>query len=165
MYYTRSNWTPPHSLEFLTPGTSDLIPAASSSPEILRPFSAVCLTVFLFEFWPRTYTIESFGKSLPDLRLWFQSAVFILTRVRTSKSNQFCIVIQTKCSTRKELSTTQKPCLTIAQFAWNCSGRTYLCDLFNVFGVSRCNSWSFWYGCCNGGISTSSSPMPVCTKK
>ena len=26
--------------------------AASSSPKIFRPFSAVCLTVFLFEFWP-----------------------------------------------------------------------------------------------------------------
>ena len=36
----------------------DAIPAASSSPGNFWPFSVTCLTVFLFEFWPRTFTIE-----------------------------------------------------------------------------------------------------------
>ena len=35
---------------------------AASSPEIFRPFLAVCLTVFPFEFWPRTFTIGFYGK-------------------------------------------------------------------------------------------------------
>ena len=35
---------------------------AASSPEIFRPFSAVCLTVFPLEFWPRTFTIRFNGK-------------------------------------------------------------------------------------------------------
>ena len=46
------------SLELLTPGTSDLIPAASSSPELFWPFMFGRLTVFLFEFWPRTFTTK-----------------------------------------------------------------------------------------------------------
>ena len=36
--------------------------ATSSSPEIFWPFSAVCLTVLLFEFWPRTLTFELYEK-------------------------------------------------------------------------------------------------------
>ena len=43
---------PFRSLEFLTSGTSDVIPFASSLPKILLPFSAVCFTVFMFEFSP-----------------------------------------------------------------------------------------------------------------
>ena len=35
----------------LTPGTSDVIQAVLSSPENFWPFSAACLTVFLFECW------------------------------------------------------------------------------------------------------------------
>ena len=46
----------------LTFGTSDVITAVSSSHEIFWPFSAICLTVFLFEFWPRTFTIELYEK-------------------------------------------------------------------------------------------------------
>ena len=34
----------------------------ASSPEIFRPFLTVCLTVFLFEFRPRTFTIGFYGK-------------------------------------------------------------------------------------------------------
>ena len=35
---------------------------AASSPEIFRPFLTVCLTVFPFEFRPRTFTIGFYGK-------------------------------------------------------------------------------------------------------
>ena len=35
---------------------------AASSPEIFRPFLTVCLTVFPFEFRPRTSTIGFYGK-------------------------------------------------------------------------------------------------------
>ena len=35
---------------------------AAWSPEIFRPFLTVCLTVFLFEFRPRTFTIGFYGK-------------------------------------------------------------------------------------------------------
>ena len=35
---------------------------AASSPEIFRPFLTVCLTVFQFEFRPRTFTIWFHGK-------------------------------------------------------------------------------------------------------
>ena len=62
-YYARSNSRPFRSLEFLAPGTSDVMPAASSSPKIFWPFSAVCLTVFLFEFWPRIFTIQLYEKA------------------------------------------------------------------------------------------------------
>ena len=64
-------------VEFLTPGTSDVILAASSSLEIFWPFSAVCLSVFLFEFWPRTFTIKllRYGKKaykIKDYDFWVQ---------------------------------------------------------------------------------------------
>ena len=52
-----SKQKPFRSLEVLMPGTSDVIPAMSLSPEIFCPFSAVCLTVFLFEFRPATFNI------------------------------------------------------------------------------------------------------------
>ena len=59
-YYAMSTSRPFPSLDFFTPDTSDVIPAASSSPETFWQFSAVCLTVFLFEFWPRTFTFKLF---------------------------------------------------------------------------------------------------------
>ena len=62
---------------FFMPGTSDVIPVAPCHASFFLPFSAVCLTVFLFEFWPRTFTctIQLNEKGLPDQRLWFWSAV------------------------------------------------------------------------------------------
>ena len=59
----------------------DAIPAASS-PEIFWPFLAVCLKVFLFEFWPRTSTIELSEKKPARSELWFLSAVFLNERIR-----------------------------------------------------------------------------------
>ena len=50
------------SRELLTPGTMTHAGRAASSPEIFRPFLTVCLTVFPFEFRPRTYTIGFYGK-------------------------------------------------------------------------------------------------------
>ena len=49
--------------------------AASSSPKIFRPFSAVCLTVFLFEFWPSPLNSTK-KKILQDQRIWLWSAVW-----------------------------------------------------------------------------------------
>ena len=49
---------------------------AASSPEIFWPFSAVCLTVFLFEFRPRTFTIGFYGKKSYQ-SLWIWSALFL----------------------------------------------------------------------------------------
>ena len=40
-------------------------------------FSAVCLTVFPFEFRPRTFTIGFYRKNLSYQSLWFWSAVFL----------------------------------------------------------------------------------------
>ena len=60
----------------LTSGNSDVIPAASSSPGILGGhFLVVRLTVFLFEFWPRTFTIELYSK------LAFQRAQYFGARL------------------------------------------------------------------------------------
>ena len=50
------------SRELLTPGTMTHAGRAASSPEIFRPFLTVCLTVFPFEFRPRTSTIGFYGK-------------------------------------------------------------------------------------------------------
>ena len=50
------------SRELLTPGTMTHAGRAASSPEIFRPFLTVCLTVFPFEFRPRTFTIGFHGK-------------------------------------------------------------------------------------------------------
>ena len=47
---------------------------AASSPEIVRPVLTVCLTVFPFEFRPRTFTIGFYGKNLSYQSLWFWSA-------------------------------------------------------------------------------------------
>ena len=49
----------------------------SQSPEMFWSFSAVRLTVFLFEFWPHSSTIKLYEKkkSLQDQRLWFWSNV------------------------------------------------------------------------------------------
>ena len=44
------------------PGTMTHAGRAASSPEIFRPFLTVCLTVFPFEFRPRTSTIGFYGK-------------------------------------------------------------------------------------------------------
>ena len=57
-FVNRSNSRPLRSVEFQTRGASDVIPAASSSPEVVWPFLAICLTVFLFEFWPQTFAIK-----------------------------------------------------------------------------------------------------------
>ena len=50
------------SRELLTPGTMTHAGRAASSPEIFRPFLTVCLTVFPFEFRPRTFTIGFYEK-------------------------------------------------------------------------------------------------------
>ena len=50
------------SRELLTPGTMTHAGRAASSPEIFRPFLTVCLTVFPFEFRPRTFTIGFYRK-------------------------------------------------------------------------------------------------------
>ena len=42
-----------------------------------RPFLTVCLTVFPFEFRPRTFTIGFYGKNLSYQSLWFWSTVFL----------------------------------------------------------------------------------------
>ena len=63
--------------ESLTPGTSEVKPAASSSLEI---FMAILSRLFdriaVLNFWPLTFTFELFKKGLLDQRLWFWSAVF-----------------------------------------------------------------------------------------
>ena len=81
----RSNSRPIRNLKFLTPGTSDVIPAASSSLEIFLPFSIVSLTIFLFEFWPRLSPSNStkiclqyqndFGVQFSFKRVGFYSAL------------------------------------------------------------------------------------------
>ena len=43
---------------------------AASSPEIFRPFLTVCLTVFPFEFRPRTFTIGFYGKKIFHIRAY-----------------------------------------------------------------------------------------------
>ena len=43
---------------------------AASSPEIIRPFLTVCLTVFPFEFRPRTSTIGFYGKKIFHIRAY-----------------------------------------------------------------------------------------------
>ena len=50
------------SRELLTPGTMTHAGRAASSHEIFRPFLTVCLTVFPFEFRPRTFIIGFYGK-------------------------------------------------------------------------------------------------------
>ena len=76
-YYVWLDSRPFRSLKFLTPGTSDVMPAASSSPEIFWPFSVVCLTAFLFEFWPRTFTIELYRKKPTKCEFMIWSVVSI----------------------------------------------------------------------------------------
>ena len=74
--YCRLKSRPFRSLKFLTPGTSDAVSTASSSPEIFWPFLAVCLTRFLLNFDLRPSPSNSTEKSLQYLRLWFWSALF-----------------------------------------------------------------------------------------
>ena len=50
------------SREVLVPGTSDSCRPRGVVTRDFWPFSAVCLTVFLFEFRPRTFTIGFCGK-------------------------------------------------------------------------------------------------------
>ena len=38
---------------------------------------AICLTKFLFDFWPQIFTIKLYGKSQQDQRIWFWSVVFL----------------------------------------------------------------------------------------
>ena len=52
---------------------------AASSPEIFRPFLTVCLTVFPFEFRPRTFTIGFYGKKSFISELMILECSFPLT--------------------------------------------------------------------------------------
>ena len=58
------------SRELLTPGTMTHASRAASSPEIFRPFLTVCLTVFPFEFQPRTFTIGFYEKKIFHIRAY-----------------------------------------------------------------------------------------------
>ena len=40
----------------------DVVPSVSLSTEFFLPFPAVCLTIFLWEFWPRTFNIGLYKK-------------------------------------------------------------------------------------------------------
>ena len=54
---------------------------AASSPEIFRPFLAVCLTVFPFKFQPRTFTIGFYGKKSFISELMILECSFPLTHL------------------------------------------------------------------------------------
>ena len=57
---------------------------AASSPEIFRPFLTVCLTVFPFEFRPRTFTIGFHGKKSFISELMILECSFPLTVENTT---------------------------------------------------------------------------------
>ena len=58
---------------------------AASSPEIFRPFLTVCLTVFPFEFRPRTSTIGFYGKKSFISELMILECSFPLNGKSTSQ--------------------------------------------------------------------------------
>ena len=60
---------------------------AASSPEIFRPFLTVCLTVFPFEFRPRTFTIGFYGKKSFISELMILECSFPLNHRKTVNPN------------------------------------------------------------------------------
>ena len=102
-------------LERLTPGTGDA--TLATSPETFRPHSAVCLTVFLFEFWPWMFTVKLFDLEWP----WIRQGVNLIRPVWFKvipAVNAWCLV-----QMRSHL-----PCLChprlfghIQQSVWRCS--------------------------------------------
>ena len=60
---------------------------AASSPEISRPFSTVCLTVFQLEFRPRTFTIGFYGKTSFISELMILECSFSLNNFINNNNN------------------------------------------------------------------------------
>ena len=67
------------SRELLTPGTSDSCRPRGVVTRDFRPFLSVCLTVFPFEFRPRTFTIGFYGKKYFISELMILECSFPLT--------------------------------------------------------------------------------------
>ena len=65
---------------------------AASSPEIFRPFLTVCLTVFPFEFRPRTSTIGFYGKKSFISELMILECSFPLTQLVLGSTSNFKII-------------------------------------------------------------------------
>ena len=63
-------------LKFLTPGNMTQYRPRHHHQRFLAIFDPL-LTVFLFDFWTRTLTVELSEKSRRDQRLWFCIAVFL----------------------------------------------------------------------------------------
>ena len=116
------------SRKLLTPGTMTHAGRAASSPEIFRPFLTVRLTVFRFEFRPRTFTIGFYGKKSFISELMILECSFPLMPVRLYTCffaesivvtqlvpRRFCCGIHLKFLLLSQLATwdprSQAPCL------------------------------------------------------